>query len=360
MITPAAELLERNIGKIMQLWEQRARAEVKAAPDQNAFALRDALPDFLKRVAAGLCASPDKVPSSGSPDADHGRLRAENADYTIDQVIQEYHILRQVIFEVLEENYTLTVPDRNYLFDSIGQAVSDAATEFSSYLKNLQESFSRTLIHDLRSPLSIAMLSARMIQSEGAYAENNKRVQQRIARNLDRIDGMIYRLLDYSLIKAGQKLNLKIHEFDLIQLIENLVADFNSSPSEQLVLEAPKELLGYWDHETMLSVLENLATNAMKYGDYGGPVKITVNTVSADVQISVHNLGKEISADDQKIIFQEFRRSKSAESKPGWGLGLMSAKSIVEAHGGSITVESLPVKGTTFLVQLPLDSRKAH
>jgi signal transduction histidine kinase len=72
----------------------------------------------------------------------------------------------------------------------------------------------------------------------------------------------------------------------------------------------------------------------------------------------VHNFGKAIPEEEQALLFQQYRRARSAETRTGWGLGLTVVKGMTEAHHGTVQVESKDEKGTTFSVQLPKDSRK--
>jgi signal transduction histidine kinase len=167
----ASERLKRNIEKIMKYWEERAYKEVSAAQHQEVLALRDSLPRYLDQLADVL--SPKVVRSevraklnrdeSAYIGREHGRIRAASRNYTIAQVIFEYHILRQAVCDVLEEEAPLTPGEREIIVSSIEQAVNDAASQFSESLREIQETLSNTLAHDLRSPITAAKTSAQMI-----------------------------------------------------------------------------------------------------------------------------------------------------------------------------------------------------
>jgi signal transduction histidine kinase len=367
MSEAASKILEKNIDRIMKIWEQRARQEVEAAPEQKTLALRNDLPGYLQKLAESLRLNRNQTPlqrhdalnEQGVLGKKHGRGRAESVNYTIDQLIFEYHILRQTVFEVLDESGALTVIARDIILDSIEQAVNDAATEFSDYLKNLQETLSHTLVHDLRSPLSIAMLSAQMIRGGPSEDDPLKKIRGRIVSNLARIDLMIYRLLDYSSIKAGQKVILKIEKMDVVELLETFARDFSFSGTRPFLLQAPVSLFGYWDVSGIASIVENLVTNAVKYGDMDSAITLRAEQTAGQVRISVHNQGKVIPITEQGAIFQQFRRIRTEEDQVGWGLGLMIVKSIAEVHGGTVSLDSLENRGTTFTVELPLDCRQS-
>jgi signal transduction histidine kinase len=101
-------------------------------------------------------------------------------------------------------------------------------------------------------------------------------------------------------------------------------------------------------------VFTNLIDNAVKYSPVGEPVEVEVAQANGSVVVSVRDRGPGIAHDDQRLIFEKFGRVFSGSSKPGTGLGLYIARSITEAHGGTIDVSSSPGRGSTFRVKLPI------
>jgi signal transduction histidine kinase len=96
-----------------------------------------------------------------------------------------------------------------------------------------------------------------------------------------------------------------------------------------------------------------MTLNAVKYGAHGTPITLTLQQTETHISLTIHNEGNPIALDAQSILFQQFRRTSAAEDQTGWGLGLFLAKSITEAHQGTIEVESAQGKGTSFIVKLP-------
>ncbi|CAN5166313.1 hypothetical protein BH18ACT12_BH18ACT12_17570 [soil metagenome] len=104
-------------------------------------------------------------------------------------------------------------------------------------------------------------------------------------------------------------------------------------------------------------VMQNLVENAVKYSSAGGEVRLTATTYDGWIHVDVEDEGPGIPLEDQKLIFEKFARSDAGVgAKPGTGLGLFIARSIVEAHGGSLEVESAPKEGAVFTLELPVDS----
>lgn len=364
MSAATSEFLKINIVKIMKIWEDRMRAEMEVAPEIRAFALWNSLPEYLKELADDLSTNQEAImpiSESNTPMSSgtkHGLVRAENSNCTIKQLISEYRILRKTIFEVIEAEIKLSNFERDIIIDSIEEAVNNAATEFSDYLKTAQEVFSRTLIHDLRSPLALAVFSVGMFQSVTENDAHNQKVQARMYAALERINLMFGRLLDYSSIKAGQGLTLDIEQVDMCELIRKITDELNFSSSNRFLVKIPPTLIGFWDIRGVTSILENLATNALKYSDAHTAIVISAGIEKEWVKIVVHNDGNAIPSEDQASLFEQFHRAKNNKKESGWGLGLTIVRSIAESHGGSVSVESAKNFGTSFTVMLPINHRE--
>jgi signal transduction histidine kinase len=111
------------------------------------------------------------------------------------------------------------------------------------------------------------------------------------------------------------------------------------------------------DRERLRQVVQNLVDNAVKYSPAGGEVRVVAYSRDGTVRVDVHDRGPGIPPEDQRLIFEKFGRSSATGgTKPGTGLGLFIARSIAEAHGGSLEVESAPAGGSTFTLALPVDS----
>jgi signal transduction histidine kinase len=180
----------------------------------------------------------------------------------------------------------------------------------------------------------------------------------RIVNRLRHVSSMVDDVLDASVLSAGEKLSLPFDECNLRELLQRAARDFNAEQADRVRLDLEGSLQGQWNAGAIRRIVDNLVGNALKYGAPDRPVTIVARATSPGVALSVHNFGSPISPGDQTILFQQFRRAKGTSSKSGWGLGLLVAKGLTEAHGGEIRVESKPESGTTFTVSLPWDSRR--
>jgi signal transduction histidine kinase len=107
------------------------------------------------------------------------------------------------------------------------------------------------------------------------------------------------------------------------------------------------------DADRLRQVLSNLIDNAVKYSPDGEPVEVRARTENGSVVVDVSDHGPGIPPDERPLIFEKFGRAPSGGAKPGTGLGLYIARSIAEAHGGSLEVADAPGRGATFTLALP-------
>lgn len=361
MSNPASVRLQQNYQRIMQLWEERARDEVAASIHQDSLVLQDSLPQYLDQLADELSTKIERTPARINAEQvkserigkQHGRERAGYADYSMTQLIYEYHILRQVIFQVLEEDAPLEMRERDIIINSIEQAVNDAATQFSQTLHDIQELFMVTLTHDLRNPLNVIKMGAQLVLRRFERGDAHFDVTAKMLSAIARLDSMIQNLLDASQLRAGQSLKLNFEDCDLEQLVQEVVEDLNFTYQERFVVVSDSAMMTYCSRKEIRRVIENIATNAVKYGSPDTPITLTLQQTATEISLNIHNEGAPIAPDAQSILFQQFRRTSNGREQTGWGLGLFLAKSLTEAHQGTIEVESAEGKGTSFIIKLP-------
>ena len=361
MSNEASDRLKQNAEKIMGMWEKRARDEVGASTHQTSLVLQNSLPLYLNQLVDELSNRIDRTPARITADEVestrigklHGHERAGYADYSMTQLIFEYQLLRQVIFQVLEEEAPLGVRDRDIIIGSIEQAVNDAATQFSETLRDIQELFMVTLTHDLRNPINVVKMGTQLTLRRLERGDTHTDVAARMLNAINRLDSMIQNLLDASRLRAGQSLKMEFEECNFEMLVQEVVEDLSFAYGERFVIVSDSEIRAYCSRKEIRRVIENLAINAVKYGAPSTPITLTLQQTQTQISLTIHNEGDPIALDAQCILFQQFRRTISAEEQTGWGLGLFLAKNITEAHKGTLAVESAEGKGTSFIINLP-------
>ena len=221
--------------------------------------------------------------------------------------------------------------------------------------REIREQFLSTISHDLKTPLTIAKISAQMIGKNESQTEKIKSLAQKITSNIDRVDTMVTHLLDVNRNRWNQSVFLSFSEFDINEVVIEVLDNLKTIYGDRFKFTTEGNFKGTWCLSGIKRILENLLVNAVKYGESDTTINIKLQENEHHIILSVHNMGDPIPEVDQRIIFDYLQRTSSAErsEQKSWGLGLTIVKSIAELHGGSVRVFSFPGDGTTFTVTLP-------
>lgn len=209
-----------------------------------------------------------------------------------------------------------------------------------------------TAVHELRNPLTAIKGYAQVMQrrkatNEGALATILEQAQQ------------LSRLIDDLLVSSGSGIaspRLEPRLIDLVTLARASAEQAQLLGSEHLIrLDVPEgPIEGHWDAGRLGQVFANLLGNAVKYSPSGGEIVVHIQDLGPSVQVSIEDHGAGITADALPRVFDQFYRVAATVSHvPGLGLGLHVCRALVEAHGGSISVQSVPGVGSTFAFELP-------
>jgi signal transduction histidine kinase len=176
-----------------------------------------------------------------------------------------------------------------------------------------------------------------------------------IADETNRLAALIGDVLDTSRIEAGT-FSYTFTDVDLTSLVNDAVATASVGQDEvRIHAEVGQLPLVRGDRERLRQVISNLIDNAIKYSPAGDEVRVTAAPENGAIRIAVIDHGPGIPQDQQRLIFEKFGRADvPGGSKPGTGLGLFIARSIAEAHGGTVDVRSRPAAGATFVLTLPV------
>lgn len=213
--------------------------------------------------------------------------------------------------------------------------------------------------HELRTPLTPLSLNIQIVKRHlpASGAEPLKQALDAAELALGRLSRLVDGLLDVARLSTG-RMKLSLEEFDLAQLLRALLAGFSPDFAKAgcaltAAIDAP--VAGRWDRLRLEQAAADLLANALKYGA-GRPVEVGLRRVGERAVLSVRDHGIGIDPAAQAGLFQRFSRAAPIEHFGGLGLGLYMVRLIVEAHGGSIRLESAPGEGSAFTVELPLDA----
>lgn len=240
---------------------------------------------------------------------------------------------------------------------SFESAIRESVSAYMFAVLALREQFTAALMHDLRGPLGAASLAAQAI-ARAPDGPKVKAMAEVIIRSHSRVDEMLHHLLDSMVFQGGGRLRLDLGSFNLLELVQDVRDQIeHSHPGRVSVSGDPVDVT--WSREEVKRALENLAANALKYGDADMPIALKVDCIGGRAMLLVHNHGNPIAAEEIEDIFQFYQRARAAakNKKEGWGIGLSFVRAVAESHGGSITVDSSLERGTTFLIDMPIDAR---
>lgn len=228
-------------------------------------------------------------------------------------------------------------------------------------MDQLKSDFVSMVSHEIRSPLNSVLMQFKVVLDglAGDLTEKQKSILNRSSERIKALVNMSTELLDLSKIESG----LITHEKEQIDLGE-LLADQTAfhlprAEAKKITLtlsDLPDLPLIMANHQNMEEVLSNLITNAINYTPEGGSVTIGATRENNYLVLTVKDTGLGIPPEDRERIFERFYRVKNEETRyiTGTGLGLPIVKTIVEAHNGTIKVDSRVGEGTTFYVYLPI------
>ena len=225
----------------------------------------------------------------------------------------------------------------------------------------LRDQFLSTASHELRTPITSLKLTIESLvhgtRDRPLPAAYSRRLR-RVLHSTTRLEHLVNELLDVTRIEQGQAA-LAHAEMDLGALVRDVGQHFEFDLAQagcRLSIQCPGpadgSVVGFWDASRLEQVVTNLLANAIKFGA-GRPIEVAVRDAGQAVELQVRDHGIGIAADYLPKIFDRFERAVSSTHYGGLGLGLYLARSIVEAHGGAITVESRVGEGSTFTVRLP-------
>lgn len=300
--------------------------------------------EVLARAAVNVGAQDFVVKGSRDPN-----VLARTLRYAVDRqsIIDELTSARQALATSLEETRrAYQMEHRSALrLQELNQLIND---------------FVGMASHDLRAPLTVIGGYALLMLDERRSVTDEQRREflEIIVRNTKDMGLLIADILDVSAIESGS-LSLEMNPFDLVAMVRTSASELAVGAGRQCCVEVPDArplVLG--DERRHRQVLCNLVTNSFKFAPADAPVEITVTPREKVLEVQVRDHGIGIADSDVPKLFRRFSpiRTNGAAKGSGTGLGLYITKSLVEAQGGTISVESCPGEGSTFTYTAPLAS----
>lgn len=230
----------------------------------------------------------------------------------------------------------------------------------------LKDDFLASISHDLRNPLTgvaaVAQLLDRRLDRGASIEPERLRASLRaIMNSTTQMTSLVDQLLDYARLQLDRPLDLNRQPTDLVELVRRVVASHETvSDRHQLRIDTVEpSLVGLWDRDRLERVLQNLLGNAIKYSPQGGDINVKLwrelDEVGQWAVVAVRDSGVGIPAADLPHLFEQFYRATNVSGHiAGTGIGLATARQVVQLHAGRIEVESEEGQGSTFTIRLPI------
>ena len=247
------------------------------------------------------------------------------------------------------------------LFHSVNTlaTVLNAHAEHEFQSKEFLKGTISDISHQLKTPLAALNIYNGLLQGEAEELPAMKELTDLSEQELDRIETLVQNLLKITKLDAGSIVIEKAPEnvAEIMNDIELHFAYRAKQEQKEIALSGSDTDILLCDRDWMIEAISNLVKNALDHTESGDAVHITWKALPNAVQIAVKDNGCGIHPEDLHHIFKRFYRSRFSQDKQGIGLGLPLAKTIVEAHSGTIEVDSELGKGTTFTMNFLIPTK---
>lgn len=350
---------------VLLRWENAAKEILPAADELTRAQLRNSLPDTLENLATALESTKPGTARTLLDDAqEHGAVRFIQK-YNLAELLVELDVLRPILMEeaALHMKRDITLGEIIALNMGVDLAARRSVLAFVEYqrgeLKQAAEAHAKYLSfmsHDVRGGLNAILLTTDVLHHQLAelpqFAEALAEVEM-IKRNILDTVATMDRFLKAEQLRSG-KVTPKVSQIDLAGLVHELGAQFRHQAIAKglnIVVDTGSDGSIRSDRELLLTVLQNLVGNAIKYSSHG-EVRVAIKHGPGGASIAVSDQGPGIEPPRLERLFAPFVRGDT-HGQSGVGLGLFIARQAVDILGGTLRAESKVGQGTTFTLQLP-------
>lgn len=363
---PKKSHIRTHKDEILSRWENLSREMFPASTDKSRTAIRNHLPQLTEAlcevIETGVFEKPKELGKI------HGRQRFSFGDYTLSQVLDEYWLLKKIVFDELEHANEIVLTDFRLINRFFESAATVAAVEFtklreielSKATRHLEasfedlERFAAVAAHDLRSPASTIIGYADLVLEGSRDVSEDMINQIKTIKNIgSRMIHLIDQLLDYS--KIG-KSKIEKKSFSLSAAAEEAKSNLAQNISEAgavVTIGSLPEVTGYPILFTQL--FQNLIANSLKFKSHKRKIQITISGREENDQVKLSVTDNGIGFDPllNREIFEPFKRGDNIKNIVGSGLGLATVRKIVELHGGKISAVGRIDEGAEFNIEIP-------
>jgi len=359
-----AQALRERSERVLRRWDHLVHALLPNADALTSGQVRNSIPNILEQMAKALEAD-DPRPTEQLMEMTkfHGSERFHES-YNMQELIEEYRLLRRILVEEVDSAFSGIVSTREWvaLDMAIDIALQQAVLSFLRHQNarltastEAEAKFLSFLAHDMRNGLNNIMLTMQWVETcirpEGKWEECSEALRDARVAAEETIAGM-ERLLHAERLRKG--ITTKPEKVHLRAVAATVVAAFKTAADAKGIafdVTIPSDASVETDHGLLAVILQNLVGNAVKYSDRG-TIRLSARQDGNGWAIDVADEGKGIAKEMVERLFEAFTRGET-HGQSGVGLGLYIAAQGARVLGGGLTVDSEPVKGSTFHLSLP-------
>lgn len=275
---------------------------------------------------------------------------------------EQHKIMESAIAQITEyisgnKDVTIECNDEGELYRLFHEvnslvAILNAHAENEKSAKKFLRNTISDISHQLKTPLAALNIYNGLIQDEAKEIPSIQEFSQLSEQELDRIETLVQNLLKITKLDAGTSLLEKSLE-NVSEIAEDIKKHFlfrARQEGKEICLSGNEDISLFCDRNWITEAISNLVKNALDHTEKGGVIRIEWRAFTSIVQITVTDNGSGIHPEDLHHIFKRFYRSRFSKDTQGIGLGLSLTKAIVEAHSGTIEVDSTLGTGTSFII----------
>jgi signal transduction histidine kinase len=351
-----AELLIRKKSEIVRRFVDDARetGASNALPDET---IVDSLGDYVEELANAVRSDWSARPNTAAADtvaASHAEQRFQHG-YDIASLVREYAALQEILCDVLMKDGTdIPFAEVRALFKHVTDGIAKAASKYAALrdaeLRRRTADHIAFLAHELRNPLSSALMATTLVRARGEVKES--RAFNALERGLSKAT----QLIDDALVsvRSAEVNHLDCTTLDLGTLLREIVVESEEEAAAKDVrmdVEVSGDVAISADPKVLRSALSNLIRNAVKFSRAGGGICVRTRHTRSRVIIEVEDSCGGLPPGAEQKLFDPYVQAGTDRS--GFGLGLAIAKQAAEAHSGELRLHNLPGKGCVFVLDLP-------
>ncbi len=368
----AATILQSKKTNIIHNWYHEVQTKMPEISKYNKSAIENSLPALLDTTIDALKSNDIEALTHSSKE--HGLQRTQLEVYSLQHIVKEYHLLKMIIFEKIDEQTNITPVERNIIIQLLDHAIEQACETFYRIKQKMEidarenaeekanllqredenrDQFIYSISHDLNNPLNNIKASVSLIES-GLEKDEMNEVLNVLRNSIAQAEKLIANFLDVSTVGHNSNITVSKQEVNLLKRIENEIEIYKVSRNRNINLKSDQEqIFANVDIDLIIRAFANLMSNALKYSKKNEEINVNINLQNRKIILGIQNKGEVIPQNSLQQIFRKYYQLD--DSKKGWGIGLAFVKEVIEAHGGEIEVTSTEEEGTLFKVTLPAD-----